>query len=704
MQPPKLEKRPKKHKFWNREIEDDYYYLEENWQGIVKNPKLLPRPIKNYIDKENKYADHFLKDTKKIQKALFKEIRGRIKEDQRSVPVKYENYFYYSYYRKKSGKKKGHYALSCRKFKSLKGKEEIIFDGDKESKNHKYFSYGTGLSLDQKKQIVSIDTKGNEEYVTNVRDIKTKKVLTKKPINTSGNVVFAKKDYLFYCVLSDKRRPYKIMRHQLGDDPKSDLTVYQEADPSFFVSCGLSQDDRFLYINTSQHDTDEILFFECDEDVPKPKLIKKRELDFEYSVSYHPEDDRFFILTNKDNAIDYQIMETSVNAPGVENWKTFLKHKPGTLILGLFVIKGWLVRMVRENFNEEIIVTNLKTYKEHKVHFKGEECYSVGAAPATIDYDSKDIIRIGFSSLKTESRVYDYNCKTRKLTLKKKQIIPSGHNSRLYEQRKILAKSADGEVDIPITLLWKKGMIKKDGSNPCLVSHYSHYGSTADISSFSVLRLSLVDRGFISVSCNVRGSSAGGNNYYLKAKKLQKMKTFFDLKSVFDKLIEEKYTSKGNIVTTSGSAGGMSNGYLMNNHPEYFKGVCTSVGFFTVILTMLNANLPLTKIEEEQWGSPLKSKEVFDYIIKYDSYYGVKKQKYPMLYFSNSIADPRVGWYESVKLINKIREMKLDSNPIILRCDIDASHGGASSRWDSLQRDLIPEYAWILKLFNKHKS
>ena len=274
----------------------------------------------------------------------------------------------------------------------------------------------------------------------------------------------------------------------------------------------------------------------------------------------------------------------------------------------------------------------------------------------------------------------------------------------MYEQKKFLAKSEDGEVDIPITLLWKKGMLKKDGSNPCIVSHYSMYGSTSDINSFNILRLSLVDRGFVSAGVNVRGSSAGGNNYYLKAKKLQKMKTFFDLKSTFDKLIEEKYTSKGNIVITSGSAGGMSNGYLMNNHPEYFKGVCTSVGFVTILLTMLNDKLPLSKIEEEQWGAPRTSKEAFEYILKYDPYYGVKSQPYPQLYFSNSLTDPRVGFYESFKLIQKIREHKKDNHPIIMRCEIDASHAGSSSRWDYLKKDVIPEYAWILKLFNKHKA
>ena len=704
MQPPKLEKRPKKHKFWNHEIEDNHYYLEENWQEIIKNPKLLPQPIQDYIAAENQYANNYLKDTKKIQDILFEEMRGRIKEDERSAEMKYGDYYYYSYFRKKN-KDQGHYSLSCRKFKNMKAKEEIIFDGDLEAKEakSKYFSSATGLSLCQKYLAVGTDKIGNEEYNLIIREIKTKKIIS-KGIKTSGNFVWAKKNYLFYVVLNKERRPYKIMRHSMGTDLAKDITVFEEKDPSFFVSCGLSHDDRFMYISTSQHDTDEVWFFECDQETPKPKLIKKRELDFEYSVDYHPEGNRFFILTNKDKAVDYKIMEVSVDSPGPENWKTFLEHKVGCLILGTFIVKGWLIRIVRQNFSNEVIITNLKTYEEHKVNFPNEECYSVGASPAAIDYDSKDLIRIGFSSLKTEGRVYDYSCKTRKLVLKKKQIIPSGHDGNLYEQKKILAKSEDGKVDIPITLLWKKGMLKKDGNNPCIVSHYSMYGSTSDINSFNILRLSLVDRGFVSVGVNVRGSSAGGNNYYLKAKKLQKMKTFFDLKSAFDKLIEEKYTFKGNIVITSGSAGGMSNGYLMNNYPEYFKGVCTSVGFVTILLTMLNDKLPLSKIEEEQWGAPRTSKEAFEYILKYDPYYGIKSQPYPQLYFSNSLTDPRVGFYESFKLIQKIRERKKDNHPIIMRCEIDASHAGSSSRWDYLKKDVIPEYAWILKLFNKHKA
>lgn len=702
MQPPKLEKRPKKHKFHNYEIEDDYHYLEENWQKIVKNPKLLPKEIKNYITDENKYADEYLKDTKKIQDILWKTHRGRIKEDETSVEIKNKEYFYYSRYRKKN-KNQGHYSLTCRKYKSMDASEEIIFDGDLEAKGTKYFSCTTALNLEQDKLAIGTDKIGNEEYLTIVRDIKTKKILTKDIIKTSGNFFFAKNNYLFYTVLDSERRPFQVRRHTLGDDPKNDIIVYEEKDPSFFVSCSLSHNDRFVYIETSQHDTDEVWFFECDKKIPKPRLIKKRELNFEYDVNYHPETDSFFILTNKDKAVDYKIMKVGTKNPEVENWKNFLDHKSGRLILGIMIIKGWLIRSVRDNFNEEIIATNLNTNEEHRIEFANEEGCSIGASPASIDYDSKDWIRVGFSSMKTEARVYDYNCKTKKLVLKKKQTIPSGHDNTQYVCKRILTKSKDGEVNIPITLLWKKGMMKKDGSNPCVIFHYSMYGMTHS-SSFSVLRLALVDRGFVSVLVNVRGSSAGGNNYYLKNKKMNKMKTFEDLVSCFDKLIEKKITSKGNIVINSGSAGGMSNCYLINNYPEYFKGVCTSVGFVTVLLTMLNDKLPLSKIEEEQWGSPLTSKEAFEYIKKYDPYYGVKKQKYPMLYFSNSLTDPRVGFYESIKLIQKIRMHDQSKNPIIIRCDLNASHGGASSRWDALKKDVIPEQAWILKLFNKHKS
>lgn len=703
MQPPKLEKVPKIHKFHGTEIEDDYFYLEENWQEIVKNPKLVPKKISEYIAAENSYADSFLKDTREIQDLLFKEMRARIKEDEQSVEMGYRNFYYYSRHRKKNeDKNEGNYSLSCRKFKTMEAPEEIIFDGDLEAKNTRYFSPITGVNLTQNYLAIATDKIGNEEYNLIIRDIKTKKIIS-KDIKTSGNFVWAKNDYLFYTVLNKERRPYKVKRHSLGNDPKKDITVFEEKDPSFFVSCGLSNDDRFMYIETSQHDTDEIYFFESGQEVPKPILIKKRELNFEYDVNYHPESNRFFILTNKDNAIDYKIMEVDADNPSVKNWKTFLDHKPGCLILGITIIKGWLIRTIRDNFNNEIILTNLNTHEEHRVEFPNEEGYSVSVGPATIDYNSKDLIRIGFSSMKTESRVYDYNCKTKKLILRKKQTIPSGHNNDLYECKRILAKSKDGKVDIPITLLWKKELMKKDGSNPCIVSHYSMYGTTHS-SSFSILRLSLVDRGFVSVLLNVRGSTAGGNNYYLKSKKDKKMVTFYDLVSCLDKLIEEKYTSKGNIVITSGSAGAMSNGYLINNHPDYFKGVCTSVGFVTVLLTMLNDKLPLTKIEEEQWGSALSSKKIFEYILKYDPYFNVKKQKYPMLYFSNSLTDPRVGFYESLKLIQKLREFKQDNYPIIMRCDTDASHGGQSSRWDALKKDIIPEYAWILKLFNKHES
>ena len=702
MQPPKLEKRPKKHKFHNYVIEDNWNYLEENWQEIVKDTKKLPKKIADYIADENKYANEYLKDTKEIQDILWKIHRGRIKEDETSVEIKNKDYFYYSRYRKKN-KDQGHYEITCRKYKSMEAPEEIIYDGDDEAKGNKYFSHTTALSLNQDKLAIGTDKIGNEEYLMIIRDIKTKKILTKHPIKTSSNFFFAKNDWLYYTILSEERRPFQLKRHTLGDDPKNDIIIYTEKDPSFFVSAGLSHDDRFVYLESSQHDTDEIFFFECDEKSPKPRLIKKRELDFEYDVSYHPESNSFFILTNKDKAVDYKIMKVSTKNPEVENWKTFLEHKPGRLILGIMIIKGWLIKSVRDNFKEEIIATNLNTNEEHKIEFENEEDCSIGASPTAVDYDSNDWIRIGFSSMKTESRVYDYNCRTKELVLKKKQTIPSGHDNNQYETKRILAKSKDGEVDIPITLLWKKGMMKKDGSNPCVVSHYSMYGVTHS-ASFSVLRLALVDLGFVSVLVNVRGSSAGGNNYYLKAKKLNKMKTFEDLVSCFDKLIEEKYTSKGNIVINSASAGGMSNGYLMNNYPEYFKGVCTSVGFLTVLLTMLNPHLSLTKIEEEQWGSPLTSKEAFEYIMKYDPYYGTKKQKYPMLYFSNSLTDPRVGFYESIKLIQKIRTQDQSNNPIIIRCDLTASHGGASSRWDALKKDVIPEQAWILKLFNKHKS
>ncbi len=459
MQPPKLEKRHKKHKFHSHEIEDDYNYLEDNWQEIVKDPKKLPKKVADYIADENKYADEYLQDTREIQNTLWKIHRGRIKEDETSVEIKHKDYFYYSRYRKKY-KDQGHYSIMCRKHKSMSAQEEIIYDGDYEAKGKKYFSYTTALSLNQDKLGIGTDITGNEEYSMIVRDIKTKKILTKKPIKTSGNFFFAKNDWLYYTVLDKERRPFQVKRHALGDDPKNDIVIYTEKNPSFFVSAGLSYDDRFVYIDSSQHDTDEIYFFECDEKSPKPRLIKKREPDFEYDVNYHPESDSFFILTNKDKAVDYKIIKVSTKNPEVENWENFLEHKPGRLILGIMIIKGWLIRSQRENFNEEIIATNLITNESHTIKFENEDGCSIGASPATVDYDSKDWIRVGFSSMKTEARVYDYNCKNKELVLKKKQAIPSGHDNTQYETKRILAKSKDGEVDLPITLLWKKGMMK----------------------------------------------------------------------------------------------------------------------------------------------------------------------------------------------------------------------------------------------------
>ncbi|MDA7480426.1 S9 family peptidase [Candidatus Pelagibacter ubique] len=690
MKIPHLKKKSEIKTCHNISWEDDYSWIhQDDILEVLKDSKKLNPEVRKYLEEENSYTDFHLSDTKTIQKKLFDEIKGRIKLDDESLPFKDFDYEYWS-----KTTTKGNYSIKLRKKIGTNNIEEI-WNGDEEKEKLKVEYFGVGdleVSFNDKYLGYSLDTKGSEYYTIYIRDINTKKLVTEKIEETSGSITFSLDDqFVFYSKLDENHRPRKIYRHKLGTKVSEDQLIFEEKSEAFTVGIGLSADDKYFFISSSDHNTSEQYYFDVNEKNPKPKLIKKRQRGILYSVNSW--DGKFYNHTNE-NAEDFKIdISNSLEKP---DWKTFIAAKDEVLIGGLTFLKNWIIRSETSDALDKLFVKNITTGIEEELIFSDETVYVPGASLMQRDKNT-DEIYISYSSPKTQSRVYSYNLSTKEKKLVKEQEIPSGHNPDDYIVERVDCKSHDGRL-VPLTITRHK-KTKMDGSAQLLLYGYGSYGSSMS-PSFSATRLSLINRDIIWVTAHIRGGMERGMKWWKEGKLLNKKNTFEDYIASAKYLIENKYTSKNQIIGMGGSAGGLLMGAVVNQAPELFLGIIMAVPFVDSLTTNLDHSLPLTVGEFDEFGNAKDKKDHFDYIYSYAPYNNIKKMDYPHMLITTSLSDNRVLFDEPAKFTAKLREYKTDNNLLLLKTEMNAGHGGKSGR-DGAIEEIALDYAFALKISKK---
>lgn len=670
---------------------DNYAWLKDaNWQQVIQEPEKLSQEIKAYLDAENAYLEESLSDTKNLQEDLFKELRGRIKEDDSTVPEKDGGYSYYDRYEEDQ-----QYPIYCRYHNDTPNLEEILLNANIAAKNYDYFDIGdAGHSPDHKYFAYSADTKGSEFYSLYIVDLESGKVLTDTISNIQSTFVWAMNSQtIFYTTLDENHRPDKVFRHTLHEDIAKDEMVYQELDPGFFVSLDITESNNFILISAHDHVTSEIHTIDAHHPNQEAKCFSKRKAGLEYEITER--DGIFYMVTNRDGAEDYKVMQTDLQNSEQKNWQDTYTPPEGTLLRGIYVFKEFVIRSERINGLPRIVVTkfnNNEFGEEHKIEFS-EEAYELNIIGG-YEFDTH-MLRLSYTSMTTPTQIFDYEMATRKRELMKQQTVPSGHDSDAYTTRRLFAKAVDNET-IPISLLYKN-TTALDGHAPLVLYAYGSYGSSMP-ASFSTNRFSLVDRGFIYAIAHVRGGMEKGYAWYKDGKLENKTNTFNDYISCAKHLISENYTSAGNIVVHGGSAGGMLVGATLNMQPDLFHAAIADVPFVDVLNTMSDKSLPLTPPEWPEWGNPIENETDYSNILKYSPYENVTEQNYPNILVTAGLTDPRVTYWEPAKWVAKLRATKTDNNMLVLKMNMGAGHGGASGRFDYL-KEVALMYAFLIKVF-----
>ncbi len=670
---------------------DVYDWLRDpHWQELMKDPTVLQPDIRAYLEAENAYADQAMQALDPLREQLFQEIKGRIKEDDSSVPSPHGDWLYYTRY--ETG---AQHPLFCRKPRHG-GEETIILDGNKEAEPHAYFKIGgAARSHDDRLFAWSADLKGSEYFGIRVRDMTSGSELADLVPDTSGGIVWMLDNQSFYYVKVDENhRPAHVFRHRLGTDALEDECVYHESDPSFFVSVGATQSGRYILINVHDHQTSEVHLIDAADPDAHPRLVEPRLPGIEYDLEHDARGDRFLIVTNADDAEDFKLVEAPVATPGRRFWRDLVAHRPGILVLGQIAFHDFHVRSEREDGLTRLIVRRMSDGQEQPISFD-ETAYDLSLM-GSLEYETH-ICRFSYSSMTTPEQVFDYDMASGERTLLKEQEVPSGHDASDYVTERVFAVAADGER-VPISLLYRKGL-QKDGTAPCLLYGYGSYGISIP-ASFSVSRLSLVDRGFVYAIAHIRGGQERGYRWYTQGRLLNKMNTFTDFIAAGEHLAEAGYTSRGEITAHGGSAGGMLMGAVANLAPSLFKGLIAEVAFVDVLNTILDETLPLTPPEWLEWGNPIEDKDAYEMIASYSPYDNVRRQAYPHIFALAGLTDPRVTYWEPAKWIAKLREFSTSDNALFLKTNMSAGHGGASGRFERLKETAMV-YAFALAIHGR---
>ncbi|MEO0327265.1 MAG: S9 family peptidase [Pseudomonadota bacterium] len=668
------------------ELVDPYQWLRaDNWQEAMREPEKLPDAIKNYLSAENNYYEACMADTEKLQTRLISEMRGRIKEEDNSVPVKQGPYAYA--WKFVEG---GEHPIRIRTGRNG-GDETVLLDVNKEAETHDYFELGfVGENPSHSIMAWSRDISGAEYYDLVFRDLVTS-TDSEYALKDVGSVAWGDDQTLFYSKVDENHRPSKVYRHILGNDQSSDVLVYEEKDPRFYCGVGRSRSGDYIFLSAGMNDQDEIRFIPTSQLDGEPTLIEPRTEGLEYSVDHQGEN--FVILTNANGATDFKIVSVPIKTPGIQNWREVVEHKPGRMLLSIDAYADWLIWMERENALPKICFMNTAGDIDDIVF--DEQAYALGVSPSP-EFD-QDILRFTYSSPTTPTQVYEFDLQSQTREFLKQTEIPSGHDNADYVTQRIFAKSHDG-AKVPITILYHKST-KLDGSAPCLLYGYGSYGMSMP-AGFSANRLSLVDRGFIYATAHIRGGQEKGRAWYEDAKFGKKPNTFHDFIAAGETLATESFTKRGNIVIMGGSAGGLLVGACVNMAPDLFAGVIADVPFVDVLNTILDDTLPLTPGEWSQWGNPIESKQAFDDIRGYSPYDNLKERDYPAMLVTAGVSDPRVTYWEPAKWVAKLRTLKTDNNVLMLRTNMTSGHFGKSGRFAALE-DAARSYAFALKAVGK---
>tara|TARA_B100001121_G_scaffold310273_1_gene340359 strand:+ start:1497 stop:3572 length:2076 start_codon:yes stop_codon:yes gene_type:complete len=690
MKVPQLRKKLEIKSCHNVTWEDNYSWIHQNdILEVLKDKNKLNSEVKDYLVEENDYTEHHMKDTKTLQKKLFDEIKGRIKLDDESLPYKDHTFEYWT-----KTTSEGNYSIKLRK-KINSSLIEEIWNGDKEKEELGVEYFGVGdleVSNNDKYLAYSLDIKGSEYYTIFVRDINSKKIITKQITDTSGSIIFSLDDkFIFYSKLDNNHRARKIYRHKIGDFDNEDELIFEEKSEAFTVSIGLSSDEKYFFITTSDHNTSEQYYFGANEEKPAPRIIKKRKKGILYSINSW--NDKFYNHTNE-NAEDFKvdISDSLIK----QNWKVFIPAKDEVLIGGCVFLKNWILRSETSNALDKLFVKNIETGIEEELIFSDEEVCVPNISLRQKDKNT-DEIYIGYSSPKTPARAYLYNLLNKSKKLVKEQVIPSGHDPDNYIVERIEFKSHDGRL-VPLTITRHKDT-KLDGTANLLLYGYGSYGNSLS-PNFSSTKLSLINRNIIWVTAHIRGGMEKGMKWWKEGKLTNKKNTFKDYIYAAKYLIEKKYSSKGKIIGMGGSAGGLLMGAVVNEAPELFLGIIMAVPFVDSLTTNLDHSLPLTVGEFDEFGNAKDNKDHFDYIYSYAPYNNIKKMDYPHILITTSLSDNRVLFDEPAKFTAKLRDYKTDNNLLLLKTEMNAGHGGKSGR-DGAIEEIALDYAFALKISKK---
>ncbi len=669
-QPPMAEKKTKTTNIHGVTLVDDYFWLREK-----TNPAVM-----SHLQAEDAYAATLMKPTAPLQEKLYNEMLSHIKQTDTNVPYRYGNYFYYT--RTEEGKQ---YPIFCRKKGSLDAAEEIVLEVNELAKGQKFMSVGAFIPSDDGNLLAySTDNTGYRQYMLQVKDLRTGQILPER-IERVTSVTWANDNKTLFYVTEDAvtKRSDKFFRHVLGGE-KSDL-VYDEKDELFDIGVGRTRDKAIIMLQAFSKTSTESRYLRADDPNGAFKVILPRQPEHEYDVDYR--NNLFYIRTNK-GATNFRIVTAPVSDPSEKNWKEFVAHKPAVKVEDISLFADHAVLSEWENGLQQLEVIDLKTNKRRRIEFP-EPVYAAGLS-ANREFDTH-IVRYSYNSLVTPNSTFDYDMNTGKSTLLKQTEVPGGFDRNNYQSERVFATASDG-TKIPMSMVYRKG-VKMDGSAPLLLYGYGSYGATIP-PTFSSTRLSLLDRGVIFVIGHIRGGGELGEEWRQAGRMMNKMNTFTDFIACAETLIKGKYTSKDRLVIQGGSAGGLLMGAVSNLRPDLFKAVVSQVPFVDVLNTMLDASLPLTTSEYIEWGNP-NEKAAFDYMKTYSPYDNIAKKDYPAMLVKVSVNDSQVPYWEGTKLVAKLRVMKTDKNPLLLKVNFGAGHGGSSGRYDAL-RETAFDYAFML--------
>jgi len=654
---------------------DEYFWLRDR-----DNPDVI-----EYLNAENTFRESEMKDTEILQEKLFEEIKGRIKQNDASVPYHKNGYWYYV--RFEEGKE---HPIYCRKKGQLSADEEILMDVNIEAANHSYYQVaGMSVSPDNKLLAFGEDTVSRRIYTLRFKNLETGELLEDKIPNTTGGAAWANDNAtLFYTAKDETLRPNKVFKHKLGNPSEEDNEIYHETDETFVCGAYRSKSQQYIMIACGSTVSNEYWFLDADNPGGEFKVLQPRLRNLEYSTAHFGQ--FWYILTNADGATNFKLMRSPVDKPGKENWEEIIPHRANVYLENIEIFKEYLVTEERENGLTRIRIKRWDGSDEHYMEFD-EETYTAGIGNNP-EFESQTL-RYGYSSLTTPSSVIDYDMEFRKKQVMKQQEVVGGHNPEEYHAERIWATAEDG-TKVPMSVVYKKSLKKAEG-NPTLLYGYGSYGITVD-PGFSATRLSLLDRGFVFVIAHIRGGQYLGRQWYEDGKMLKKKNTFTDFIACAEKLIEDKLTTTKHLYAMGGSAGGLLMGAVMNMRPDLFNGMIAAVPFVDVVTTMLDTTIPLTTGEYDEWGNP-NDRDYYDYIKSYSPYDNVEPKEYPSLLITTGINDSQVQYWEPAKWVAKLRTKKTDKNPLYLYTNMDTGHSGASGRFEAY-RETAMEYAFLMKL------